>query len=87
VPIGTAQETERAIRALYRTQDDFEKHISVVFMPEFMSQGQAVDKLVNPELIIIGTSKSKRRNNVFNQVKSLFSHCIEKTNCKVIHNH
>lgn len=63
----------------------FDELFSIVSMPEFLAEGQAIDNLIKPERIVIGTSDSPKGHEVFEQLKALFLGSIEKHGSKVIH--
>ena len=55
VPLGTAlQMKERLVRHLGEGQD-FDQYYTLVNMPEFLAEGSAIQDLVNPQRVVIGT--------------------------------
>ena len=57
VPIGTARLTEQALKQSLSSDQvaNFDQLFSIVSMPEFLAEGQAIDNLIKPERIVIGT--------------------------------
>ena len=53
VPVGTAQEVAKLIKA--HTKHDFD----VVSNPEFLKQGDAVNDFLSPDRVVIGSDSSK----------------------------
>jgi len=52
---------------------------TVVSMPEFLAEGQAIENLLNPDRIVIGTPNTENGDNAFKLLEGLFN-----PNCKVI---
>lgn len=57
-----------------------EEAFTVVSMPEFLAEGQAINNLVNPERIVIGTPNTKMGKDCFQKLLTLF-----KEDANVIH--
>lgn len=64
VPIGTAQ---MATEALNR----YELNTTIVSMPEFLAEGQAVQNLVKPDRIVIGVKDDDLGEAAFQALKKL----------------
>lgn len=56
VPVGTAREVERRIRAI-RPEADFD----VVSNPEFLREGSAINDFMRPDRVVIGTESPRAR--------------------------
>jgi len=52
VPVGTAVEVEKILKS-------YGSNFSVVSMPEFLAEGQAIHDLTNPSRVVIGTNDDK----------------------------
>jgi len=56
VPVGTSKMTEEI---LSKYIDNLDHKFSVVSMPEFLAEGQAIANLLSPDRIAIGTPQSE----------------------------
>ncbi len=56
VPVGTAREVERRIRAIRPDAD-----VDVVSNPEFLREGSAINDFMRPDRVVIGTESARAR--------------------------
>lgn len=80
VPVGTSKMTEellyRVLSVSVSSQVDVRNLFTIVSMPEFLAEGQAIQNLVQPDRIVIGVPKSDEGARSFQLLNSLYD---EKT--------
>ena len=58
VPLGTGQQMRAEIQRRMGDEFAFDDHYTVVNMPEFLAEGSAINDLVNPQRVVIGTANN-----------------------------
>jgi UDPglucose 6-dehydrogenase len=74
LPVRTAGAMERILNA-----NDKDIHFEVASNPEFLAEGTAVQDLLNPDRVLIGTHESERGNEARRQLVELYSHWVDKS--------
>ena len=55
VPLGTAQQMHEQLQEIIGEENTLDNHYTIVNMPEFLAEGTAINDLVNPQRVVIGT--------------------------------
>lgn len=83
VPIGTSKMTLDLLSRQVNSKDkDIEEIFTVVSMPEFLAEGQAIQCLMNPDRVVIGTPSNGRGDKAFKLLSSLFPKDVKIINTR-----
>ncbi|KAK7699306.1 hypothetical protein SLS64_011764 [Diaporthe eres] len=74
LPCGTAEETARVLRGLLRPG----VHCEVLSNPEFLAEGSAIQDLLNPGRVLIGSSDTNSGRGAAQYLAELYAHWVPK---------
>lgn len=83
LPCGTAEETTRVLRGLLRPG----VHCEVLSNPEFLAEGSAIQDLLNPDRVLIGSSDTNSGREAAQYLAELYAHWVPKDRIMTMRSH
>ena len=72
-PIGTAEKIKETLKA-NNDNVDFE----VISNPEFLAEGSAINDLIDPDRVLIGSNQTNSGIKAMNQIVEIYNNWIDK---------
>jgi UDPglucose 6-dehydrogenase len=83
LPCGTAEETARVLRGLLRPG----VHCEVLSNPEFLAEGSAIQDLLNPGRVLIGSSDTDSGREAAQYLADLYAHWVPRDRIMTMRSH
>lgn len=81
VPIGTAEKVKNVIRDEHLKRFTSVRDFDVCSNPEFLKEGKAIEDVLNPDRVVIGTASEKAKN----LMKQLYTQMYKNKNVNILY--